>query len=438
MKDYKKSKLRVYNNNGYKYIYIYYKEDNHTLKINTKFEYVKHKMTADNLYNKKMADYQKLNGHIQEMQWCVDTYINLVSGHRPVNQQECMRYVKENKYHASQVPVETVNKISSLSEYYAQFYKEKKDEPLIKSISLKNYKSFENFLKDYQKYHKKKLYLFNINADLIKHMISFSQIDLRELEGYASKGYLQQNTLKKRLDVFKEFLIWLGDKDIANFNTHKLFPKIKKTYKDVVYITKDEIRNLIQLRDKISGDYNIMAFDSFIFNLECGLRYEDLNNLSKSDFISIPQGYILKKELHKQNEKFATECQIPVVDPILIEIIKTYNFHFNLKSNQFYNRTLKNLFKAHELFTEPITVKRKYIKGEVKEEDLLRNDVITCHTCRRSMITNALIEGYSIAQVMQMSGHKNVRTLQKYSNFASDELLQQNIERKMTPFTKHK
>jgi integrase len=269
-------------------------------------------------------------------------------------------------------------------------------------------------------------------------MITFSQVDLRELDGYVSKGYLQQNTLKKRLDVFKEFLIWFGDKDITNFNTHKLFPKLKKTHKEVVYVTKDEIQTLILKRDKITGDYNKMAFDSFIFNLECGLRYEDLNNLSKSDFISILQGYILKKELHKQNEKFATECQIPVVTPLLKEIIEAYNFHFSLKSNQYYNRTLKNLFKSHELFTEPIIVKRKYIKGEVKEDDLLRNDVITCHTCRRSMITNALIDGYSVAQVMQMSGHKNIRTLQKYSNFASDELLQQNIEHKMFPLTKPK
>ena len=73
-----------------------------------------------------MKEHQKLNSHIQEMQWNVDTYINLVSGHRPVNQQECMRYVKENKYHASKVPVETVSKITALTEYYDQFFNPKK------------------------------------------------------------------------------------------------------------------------------------------------------------------------------------------------------------------------------------------------------------------------------------------------------------------------
>ncbi len=131
MKPYKQSQLRVYNNNGYKYIYVYYKEDNHTLRINTKFQYVKNKMTADNFYNSKMKDHEKLNAHIQEIQWVVDSYINIVSGHRPVNQQECMKYVKENKYHASQVPSSTVNKITSLSEYYEKFVEAKKDEPFL-------------------------------------------------------------------------------------------------------------------------------------------------------------------------------------------------------------------------------------------------------------------------------------------------------------------
>ena len=114
MKSFKTSKLRVYNNNGHKYIYIFFKEDGHALKINTKLEYVKNKMTADNLYNSKMKDFNKLNGHIQEMQWVVDSYINLVSGHKPVKQQECQRYLKENKYHASKVPIETMSNITGL------------------------------------------------------------------------------------------------------------------------------------------------------------------------------------------------------------------------------------------------------------------------------------------------------------------------------------
>jgi integrase len=431
MKTFKTSKLRVYNNNGHDYIYIYYKEDNHTLKINTKYEYAKNKMTVDNLYNSKMDNHEKLNAHIQEMQWVVDSYINVVSGHHPVNQQECMRYVKENKYHGSKVPVETVSKITALTEYYDKFLESKKTNPFLKTISLKNYQSCKNFLADFQKYKGRKYFLFDVDKELIKQMISFSQVDLREKKGYVSKGHLQQNTLKKRLDVFKEFLIWLGDENIVTFNTHKLFPKIEKTTKEVVYVTAEEVGKLISTRDKIEGDYNKLSFDSFIFNCECGLRWNDLSNLSKSDFKKIPEGYVLTKELHKGNERFESESLIPIVTPLLVEIIEKYNFHFELKRNAFYNRTLRNLFKKHELFTEPITVKKKYIKGGVDAKDVLKNDVITCHSCRRSMITNTLMEGYNTVQVMQMSGHKNLKTLQKYTNFANNEILEKNLNQKL-------
>ena len=261
-------------------------------------------------------------------------------------------------------------------------------------------------------------------------MINFSQIDLRKLDGYTSHGHLQINTLKKRLDIFKEFLIWLGMKKIATFSTKYLFPKIEKTPKEVVYLTTNEIQQLLTTRAKIEGDYNRIVFDSFIFNCECGLRYADLSRLSKSNFTKIPEGYILKIELHKHTIRFATESQIPIVNPFLVEIIETYDFHFDLKSNVQYNRTLRSLFKTHNLFTDPIIEKRKYVKGE-NEKNVLKNDVITCHSCRRSMITNSFLEGYTDAQIMQMSGHKNLRTLQKYSNFANDELLKKNLDQKL-------
>ena len=184
-------------------------------------------MTSENFYNTKMKDHEKLNGHMQEIQWVVDEYINLVSGHRPINQQECMRYVKKNKYNATKVPVETISKMTGLLEYYDQFFETKKTNPFLKHISLKNYQSFKNFLTDFQKYEKQTYFLLNVDKKFINLMISFSQIDLRNLKGYVSKGHLQQNTLKKRLDAFKEFLIWLGDENIATFNIHNL-PKNRK------------------------------------------------------------------------------------------------------------------------------------------------------------------------------------------------------------------
>ncbi len=430
MKSYKTSQLKVFNNNGKEYIYVYYKENNVALRINTRYEYVKNKMTADNLYNSKMKDHEKINTEIREIQYAVDTYINLIGGHKPINQKECMQYVKEHKYDAIKAPASKAIILTSLSDYYEKFLDSKKSQPFLRPISLKNYVSFKNFFKDLQKYKKQRYYLFHVNKDLINLMISFSQIDLRDLEGYVSKGHLQINTVKKRLDVFKEFLIWLEAENISKFNIRSLFPKIEKSSKEIVYITNKEIEKLIETRGKIEGEYNKLVFDSFIFNCECGLRFQDLSHLNRSDFTKIPDGYILKIELHKHTERFATESLIPIVNPLLIQIIEHYNFHFDLKANSLYNRTLRSLFKQHGLFTDPLVVKKRYVINDFKENKL-KNDVITCHSCRRSMITNAFLDGYTDAQIMQMSGHKNLRTLQKYSNFANDELLNKNLDQKL-------
>ena len=59
-----------------------------TLRIKIRFEYEKHKITKENLYNSKKKDNKKMNEHIQEKQNVVDSYINMVSGHRPVNKKK--------------------------------------------------------------------------------------------------------------------------------------------------------------------------------------------------------------------------------------------------------------------------------------------------------------------------------------------------------------
>ena len=106
MKSYKTSQLKIFNNNGKEYIYVYFKENNVALRINTRYEYVKNKMTADNLYNSKMKDHKKINTEILEIQYAVDTYINLIGGHKPINQKECLQYVKEYKYHKNALHAE--------------------------------------------------------------------------------------------------------------------------------------------------------------------------------------------------------------------------------------------------------------------------------------------------------------------------------------------
>jgi integrase len=41
-------------------------------------------------------------------------------------------------------------------------------------------------------------------------------------------------------------------------------------------------------------------------------------------------------------------------------------------------------------------------------------DLISCHTGRRTMISNAILEGVSIPNIMLISAHKSLEVFQKY------------------------
>ena len=62
---------------------------------------------------------------------------------------------------------------------------------------------------------------------------------------------------------------------------------------------------------------------------------------------------------------------------------------------------------------------------------MIKSDVLICYSSRRSMITNAFLGGYTDAQVMQMSGHKDLKMLLIYSNFANNEILKKNLAKKL-------
>ena len=69
------SKLVVRKNNGYDYIYVLYEQNKCRLRVNTRMQYVKGKMTKENLFNNKMAKYESLNKEIFKIKMNVDSYI---------------------------------------------------------------------------------------------------------------------------------------------------------------------------------------------------------------------------------------------------------------------------------------------------------------------------------------------------------------------------
>jgi hypothetical protein len=63
--------------------------------------------------------------------------------------------------------------------------------------------------------------------------------------------------------------------------------------------------------------------------------------------------------------------------------------------------------------TEKVTI-TKTISGIKKSITYEKYELISCHTGRRSMISNCILEGISTSSIMLMSAHKSLKVFQGY------------------------
>lgn len=455
------SKLTVLKNNSVDYIYIYYRHNNNKLVVNTKYKSVKGKMTKELLYNIKMADYERINKEILKLKQQVDQYINARIKQAPskdlvyINQSDYNQWLKHQQNVKNNFNKYKPKELKTIIDFYVDFLDYKRQKIDFKPISFKDYNSVHNSLKDFIVYTNNQYYLHNLNEAFIKKYIEFTAIDLKAINKkyvnaghpklYKTGGKLSLNTLKKRLDILKEFCLWLNMEHNQVINPKKIFPTINKKPNEIIYLTQKEINEIISIRGQISNKYELTCIDAFILNLTMGLRFADLSKINKQDFKPITyfdettqqniEGYLFEKELQK-TAKFSNKATIPIFDLLLIDILKQHDFMFNLKYNGQFNKVIKRVFERFNLLNTPITKKKNYYQQDPvyielidNEKPLLKRHTISAHTCRRTMITNSLLSGYSVVETMQKSGHNKIQTLEVYVNKASKEITQKNIEK---------
>ena len=294
------STLKAYKSGDYEYIYIYYKLNGSLIRLNTKNKVVKNGMTADLLYNAKVPDYKNLNEKTLQLKKLVDNYIRLkLDDFNPkVNQKEFEAILKSKAltyklsidalllYKPKDLkPVEPVIKPKYLNQYYQEFYDFKKLD-LNYRAGLKDYKSLQNALIDYQTYIVKELSLSDINStEFILKFRNF--LSIKHPEGYKTNGELNDNTITKRLSAFKTFYSYLSKNDIFRFKS-TLFEFDKDQYdNNVVTLSKIELKQLKELQ---LTENRQKIIDLFLMNCFIGLRFSDLSTLTRFDFIKNTEG----------------------------------------------------------------------------------------------------------------------------------------------------
>jgi integrase len=229
-----------------------------------------------------------------------------------------------------------------------------------------------------------------------------------------NEGY-QPNTVGRFIKNLKYFMQKsLYDKKHNNreFQNRDVF-KIPKEDSFSVYLTQDEVEKIYQ--------YNLntyprmeLARDAFCVLCETALRISDYKQVDLN--IREVQG---KKLIYITTKKTSTEVVIPASKRI-IEILKKYDNKLPSIPDQYINEFIKIIAKwcgiDQVLHWSGSKFGKKYDKSARKYE------LISCHTGRRTAISNMVKAKIPLPYIMSISGHKTEKQLMEYVKLTSEEI----------------
>lgn len=287
---------------------------------------------------------------------------------------------------------------------FNKFLNEKKLE--IKSSSYKSYTSFHNIINDFQDWSKSKI---NINTFNIDNINSFKEYILTVLKN-ENGGY----SVKEK--ILRTFFNWCNKK---GFTSNKPFENIAKTThkKEIRPLTKNELSILEAATDIFTGKLEIVR-RNFLFLCYTGLRYEDGQ---KTRFTHIDNNII---RIH--TSKTGITIKIPIHSKLrkLIDLQKkernTNDTIFEKTPNQVFNRYLKDIFTELNLTAQ--THSFGTIGAERIEKNQTLNEVISSHDGRRTFITLSLSAGMNAQQLMQITGHEDFKSFERYVKFSDTDV----------------
>lgn len=182
---------------------------------------------------------------------------------------------------------------------------------------------------------------------------------------------------------------------------------------DTIYLTREEVERFekVDLTKKEDGKNLELARDIFLVGVWTAQRVSDYNNLKPENIKVVdnngtPMTYI---SIHQQ--KTGRLVEIPCNAKVR-EILNKYPKGLPHLSDQKINKYIKDIGKMAKI-DEVVEVKGSR-GGQVIKEYYKKYELICTHTARRTGATLMYLDGIAIYDIMKVTGHKSVTTLEKY------------------------
>lgn len=276
---------------------------------------------------------------------------------------------------------------------YDEFMIEKQKQKEWKPSTVKRYRNIRNHLLSFQKARGFKITFSKINSKFYTEFTDYCYTDLKH----------GTNTYARNIGLFKTFMYWALD---GGFTYNKSFIKFRKPERvptEEIALNLHQVKTIFEF--KIKSEKHQKVRDVFVFQCLTGLRYGELSLISRSN---IDENYLSLKEEKDVNKVIR---RIPLA-ALAIYILKKYDYNLPLITNQKQNKYIKEVFEVAGFIKE---VEFSRTQNKIKETIRMQfKDRISTHTARRTFITLMKNEGIADKVIMEMTGHRDLKTFNTY------------------------
>lgn len=226
---------------------------------------------------------------------------------------------------------------------------------------------------------------------------------------------------------YSRFITWCQDKEYstnyigsqlknwkalarhAGIHVPAEFKKIVEETHDI-YLDEDDLKAMNQPALELS-DREALVRDWFLLDCYTGLRVSDL--------VQLKAGNLSGEFITIANKKTGEKVVLPV-HPVAAAILARYGGQFPHKITDVeINRVIKTVAKKAGIKGRILFTITK--GGKQKDEYLEKWQMISCHTARRSFITNLRKNGVPDSIVMKLTGIRSSATLRRYDKLSQEE-----------------
>ena len=184
--------------------------------------------------------------------------------------------------------------------------------------------------------------------------------------------------------------------------------RAKRKDVDSVYLTKGELRAMMEADISHLSHLYELARDIFMVGVYTAQRVSDYNNIAPENIIMQPGGEML---IRLRQRKTGTWVSVPVKEE-LRRILLKYDYRLPHVTEQSINSCIKEVARVAGI-DEPVTVESTS-GGVLHLETRPKYSLIQTHTARRTGATLMYLAGMDVFNICYVTGHNSIAMLKKY------------------------